>query len=150
VPPRRRRSLPTAGRSTRLAVTPTQPGSEGRPRIAKDWKKRLGGLVAEALEQVFQEAASPPLPAAAAVVVVAVSVVVVASLPSTAAPLDLAEELLVRIACDPLPLFHEDAVELASVEPHASTLGAGVDQDLGALGLNQPGPIDGAAKRLTP
>jgi hypothetical protein len=120
-----------------------------RPRGASSLRDQVG-LVAEALEQVLKEAASPLPSSAAALVVVALSVVVAASLPLTAAPLNLAEELLVRVAREPLPLFHEDAVEFAPVEPHASTLGTRVDQDLGALGLNQPRAVDGAAERLTP
>jgi hypothetical protein len=99
----------------------------------------MSGLVAEALEKVFEEAAAAS-PAAASFLVVAIAL--------AATPFDLSEEVLVGVAGRPLALLHEDAVELAPVEPDASAFRTGVDQDLAALGLDEARAVDWAPQWL--
>ncbi len=95
-------------------------------------------LVAEALQQVFEEPASPLL-ASAAALVVAITLVVAVAFAWTLPTLHFTEEVLgVPLAGKPLAFLHEDAVELAAVEPYAATLRTRVDQDLAPLCLNEP------------
>jgi hypothetical protein len=101
-----------------------------------------GGLV-EALEKVFEEAASPLLPSAARLFV-AFPVVVAAPLAWSPPSFNLTEKLFVGVARSPLSLFDEDAVEFAPVEPYAAALRARVNQDLASFSLDEPGTVERA------
>jgi hypothetical protein len=98
------------------------------------------------VKEILEEApALASLPLAAVVVVVAVALVVAMAivvaprLGDTALTFDLAEEVVVVVVAGVHPaLADEDLVELAAIEPDPAAFGAGVDQDVGALDLDEP------------
>jgi hypothetical protein len=75
-------------------------------------------------------------------------VVAIRGAPLLPAAFDLAEEVVVGVAGRELTLLHEDAVELAAVEPDAAAFGARINQDLAPVDLYQPRAVHGTAERF--